>query len=96
MKELEKKMQNENFDVEVQYCDSSDCWHDCQTAPDYCNAHIMEIWQDGGMLYGKMEKRIQEELFDVEVQYCDPDDCRYDCKNASDYRNSYMISLWQE
>ena len=26
MKELEKKMQNENFDVEVQYCDPDDCW----------------------------------------------------------------------
>ena len=25
MKELEKKMQNENFDVEVQYCDPDDC-----------------------------------------------------------------------
>ena len=24
MKELEKKMQNENFDVEVQYCDPDD------------------------------------------------------------------------
>ena len=44
MKELEKKTQNENFDVEVQYCDPDDCWHDCQTAPNYCNAHIMEIW----------------------------------------------------
>ena len=44
MKELEKKMQNENFDVEVQYCDPDDCWHDCQTAPNYCNAHIMGIW----------------------------------------------------
>ena len=44
MKELEKKMQNENFDVEVQYCDPDDCCHDCQTAPNYCNAHIMEFW----------------------------------------------------
>ena len=44
MKELEKKMQNESFDVEVQYCDSSDCFHDCQTAPNYCNAHITEFW----------------------------------------------------
>ena len=25
MKELEKKMQNENFDVEVQYCAPDDC-----------------------------------------------------------------------
>ena len=53
MKELEKKMQNENFDVEVQYCDPDDCQHDCKTAPNYCNEHIIEIWQDGGMLYGK-------------------------------------------
>ena len=44
MKELEKKMQNENFDVEVQYCDPDDCGHDCQTAPNYCNAHITEFW----------------------------------------------------
>ena len=44
MKELEKKMQNENFDVEVQYCDPDDCWHDCQTAPNYCNVHITEFW----------------------------------------------------
>ena len=44
MKELEKKMQNENFDVEVQYCDPDDCWHDCQTAPNYCDAHITEFW----------------------------------------------------
>lgn len=30
MKELEKKMQNESFDVEVQYCDPDDCLHDCK------------------------------------------------------------------
>ena len=40
MKELEKKMQNENFDVEVQYCDPNDCSHDCATAPGWCNTHI--------------------------------------------------------
>lgn len=28
MKELEKKMQNENFDVEVQYCDPDNCKYD--------------------------------------------------------------------
>lgn len=44
MKELEKKMQSENFDVEVQCCDPDDCHYDCQTAPNYCNAHIMEFW----------------------------------------------------
>ena len=29
MGEVEKKMQTETFDMEVQYCDSSDCLHDC-------------------------------------------------------------------
>ncbi|MDE7204161.1 MAG: hypothetical protein K2O91_20235 [Lachnospiraceae bacterium] len=29
MNELEKKMQMEEFDVEVQYCDPDDCAHDC-------------------------------------------------------------------
>ena len=40
MKELEKKMQNESFDVEVQYCDPNDCSHDCAVAPGWCNTHI--------------------------------------------------------
>lgn len=29
MNELEKKMQMEEFDVEVQYCDPDDCLRDC-------------------------------------------------------------------
>lgn len=29
MLELEKKMQEEPFDVEVQACDPDDCRHDC-------------------------------------------------------------------
>lgn len=40
MQELEKKMQNENFDVEVQHCDPNDCSHDCEVAPGWCNTHI--------------------------------------------------------
>ena len=45
MKELEKKMQNENFDVEVQYCDPDDCLHDCKhEGPNNCDAHFTEIW----------------------------------------------------
>ena len=44
MKELEKKMQNENFDVEVQYCDQDDCTHECLIAPDHCNTHITPYW----------------------------------------------------
>ena len=44
MKELEKKMQNENFDVEVQYCDPDDCLHDCEVSEGWCNTHIVPYW----------------------------------------------------
>lgn len=44
MRELEKKIQNENFDVEVQYCDPDDCTKDCLIAPDHCNTHITPHW----------------------------------------------------
>ena len=45
MKELEKKMQNENFDVEVQYCAPDDCQYDCETAPNHCTVHFTSLWQ---------------------------------------------------
>nr|WP_270636781.1 hypothetical protein [uncultured Blautia sp.] len=44
MKELEKKMQNESFDVEVQYCNPDDCLHDCETAPNHCTVHFTSLW----------------------------------------------------
>lgn len=44
MKELEKKMQNENFDVEVQYCAPDDCHYDCETAPNHCTVHFTSLW----------------------------------------------------
>lgn len=44
MKELEKKMQDEVFDVEVQYCDPDDCNHDCMQDANNCNAHITGWW----------------------------------------------------
>lgn len=44
MQELEKKMQNENFDVEVQYCNPDDCRYDCQIAPDHCNTQYTNLW----------------------------------------------------
>lgn len=43
MKELEKKMQNENFDVEVQYCDPDDCNYDCMVSENHCNSHISTL-----------------------------------------------------
>lgn len=44
MLELEKKMQEEPFDVEVQYCGPDDCDYDCLTAPDWCNTHVTSLW----------------------------------------------------
>ena len=29
MEKMDKKIQEVTFDVEVQYCDPSDCYHDC-------------------------------------------------------------------
>ena len=46
MKELEKKMQNENFDVEVQYCDPDDCNYDCMVSENHCNSHISTLMQN--------------------------------------------------
>lgn len=43
MKELEKKMQNENFDVEVQYCNPDDCKYDCMVSENHCNSHISTL-----------------------------------------------------
>ena len=43
MIELEKRMQEEPFDVEVQYCDPDDCAHDCLTAPGHCNTHFTSM-----------------------------------------------------
>lgn len=34
MKDLEKRVQEVVFDVEVQYCDPSDCYHDCYMVMD--------------------------------------------------------------
>ena len=46
MLELEKRMQEEPFDVEVQYCDCDpdDCLHDCLMASDHCNTHVTSLW----------------------------------------------------
>lgn len=45
MLELEKKMQEEPFEVEVQACDPDDCRLDCLTAPpNWCNTHVTSLW----------------------------------------------------
>lgn len=44
MKELEKKMQDEVFDVEVQYCDPDDCRYDCKRGTNNCDSYITSWW----------------------------------------------------
>lgn len=78
MLELEKRMQEEPFDVEVQYCDPDDCAHDCLTAPGHCNTHFTSCIRRN-VTMKELEKKIQELGFDVETQYCDPSDCYHDC-----------------
>ncbi len=40
MQELEKIMQMEEFDIEVQYCDPDDCNYDCMQGINDCDAVI--------------------------------------------------------
>ncbi|MDE7204162.1 MAG: hypothetical protein K2O91_20240 [Lachnospiraceae bacterium] len=41
MQEIEKIIQNETFDIEVQYCDPDDCLYDCmQSGYNNCDAVI--------------------------------------------------------
>ena len=45
MENLEIRIQKTTFDVETQYCDTSDCYHDCDhEGPNNCDAHFTEIW----------------------------------------------------
>ena len=44
MEKMEKRIQEELFDVEVQYCDPDDCWHDCEVSEGWCNTHIVPYW----------------------------------------------------
>ena len=45
MEKMERKIQEVVFDVEVQYCDPSDCYHDCDhEGANNCDAHFTEIW----------------------------------------------------
>ena len=41
---MEKRIQEELFDVEVQYCDPDDCLQDCEVAEGWCNTHIVPYW----------------------------------------------------
>lgn len=44
MENLEIRIQKTTFDVETQYCDPSDCYHDCDhEGPNNCDAHFTEI-----------------------------------------------------
>ena len=46
MEKMEKRIQETTFDVEVQYCDPDDCYHDCKlSGPNYCNEVVTLYWQ---------------------------------------------------
>lgn len=45
MQELEKKMQSENFDMEVQSCDPDSCFYDCLLPSGHCNTQYTNLWQ---------------------------------------------------
>lgn len=45
MENLEIRIQKTTFDVEAEYCDPSDCYHDCDNeGPNNCDAHFTELW----------------------------------------------------
>lgn len=45
MEKMEKKIQEVAFDVETQYCDPSDCYHDCKhDGVNNCDADVTTIW----------------------------------------------------
>lgn len=45
MLELEKKMQEEPFDVEIQYCNPDECLHDCKReGTNNCDMVITSLW----------------------------------------------------
>ena len=47
MQEIEKIIQKETFDIEVQYCDPDDCLHDCmQNGYNNCDAVITGYMQE--------------------------------------------------
>lgn len=44
MLELEQKVQEEDFEVEVQYCDPDNCLYDCVIGSNICNAQYSSFW----------------------------------------------------
>ena len=45
MKELEKVVQEEQFEIEVQYCDPDNCLRDCMhSGTNNCDAVILGLW----------------------------------------------------
>lgn len=40
MMDMDRKVQEEEFDIEVQYCDPSDCLSDCEVEDHICTAVV--------------------------------------------------------
>ena len=93
MKELEKMVQEETFEIEVQYCDPDDCLHDCiHSGVNNCDA-IITGWEIG-VIMEKLKRTVQEEIFEIEVQYCDPDDCLHDCMESGYNNCTAVVTSW--
>lgn len=44
LNENEQKKLQAKEDVKSQYCDSSDCLHDCKEKSGKCDSHIVSFW----------------------------------------------------
>lgn len=96
MRILEQVIQEETFDIEVQYCDPDECLHDCiHSGTNNCDA-IITGWRQKEAIMKEMEKVVQEETFEIEVQYCDPDDCLHDCIHSGTNNCDAIITGWRQ
>ena len=60
MRILEQVIQEETFDIEVQYCDPDECLHDCiHSGTNNCDA-IITGWRQKEAIMKEMEKVVQE------------------------------------
>ena len=96
MRILEQVIQEETFDIEVQYCDPDECLLDCiQSGTNNCDA-IITGWRQKEAIMKEMEKVVQEETFEIEVQYCDPNDCLHDCIHSGVNNCDAIITGWRQ
>lgn len=92
MRILEQVIQEETFDIEVQYCDPDDCLHDCIHSGSITVMRLLPVGDRS--YYGEIKRTVQEEIFEIEVQYCDPDDCLHDCMESGYNNCTAVVTSW--